>query len=139
MSRRLKHFKEQHVFHIKARPKSCTEEKIRQLVDECINIFQKYINKGHTLQKEIKQIQKKTNIIVKDNGLIVKLDIHVSHYTKLYFDVYDFIAKLHTVLDLEPSTISHVKPGTPDKININNAVHTRIQKDECKKSSMFIN
>ena len=107
MSRRLKHLREEHVFLIKTPGTPNTECVIRNLVDDHVKIYQKYINKGHLKETEIKQIDKIVNFTQQDNGLIVNLSIHVHHYSKVYFGLYDYIASLNSELKLPPMSIHH--------------------------------
>lgn len=103
MSRRLKHLREQHKFYIKGQASPETEHVILKLVDEYVLIHQKYLSKGHTKETEIKRIEKQINF--KDDG--ITLALHVSHYTNLYFSIYEYIARLNSELGLPPASIRY--------------------------------
>ena len=138
MSRRLKHLVENHVFLIKTAGQPNTESIIRNLVDEHIMIYQKYINKGHTKEGEIKKIDKTLELKQQDNGLIAKLSIHVHHYTKLYFSLYDYIAKLNSELKLPPASIIHTHVENNDNDNNNNTITAITTKKKADNNSMFV-
>ena len=114
MSRRLKHLKESHQFFIEGDGSPIMEQTILSLVDEFVLLYPKYINKGHSKQSEIKQIDKHVTISVSNNGFSFKLDIHIHHYTKLYFNIYEYIAKLNAELKLPPASIKY-GPFNEDK------------------------
>jgi hypothetical protein len=61
-----------------------TESTIRNLVADSVIIHQKYKNKGHTHDNDIKKIDKTVEISNQENKLIVKLGIHVHHYITLF-------------------------------------------------------
>lgn len=113
MSRRLKHLKELETFVIKTSGTPQTEHAIMSLVDQFVFIYPKYITKGHTKETEIKQIEKKIDITPHEEGLLVKLSIHVSHYTQLYFDLYQYLAKLNSDLSLPPASIKSIHEFSP--------------------------
>jgi hypothetical protein len=135
MSRRLKHLNEKHVFFIKTIGAPNTETLIRSLVDDHILIYQKYTNKGHTKDTEIKKIDKVVELKQQDNGLIVKLSIHVHHYTSLYFSLYDYIAKLNSELKLPPASIKHTLVENENPV-VEKSVVKKLNKDD--SNSMFI-
>ena len=116
MSRRLKHFKEEHEFFIKTVGEPGTECIVRNRIDENIRIYQKYVNKGHTKDGEIKKIDKTIKLTQTGDQLRVQLGIHVHHYTKVYFTLYDYLAQLNSDLNVPPASISHT-PVTEPKVD----------------------
>jgi hypothetical protein len=104
-SRRLKHLHEDHTFFIKTKGSPDTEHKILSLVDEYVLIHQKYLAKGHTKLTEIKQIVKHVTFHQLDNGIQFNLKLHISHYTNLYFNLLEYLAKLNSELGLSPASI----------------------------------
>ena len=99
-SRRLQHYYTTINFYIETLQPRC-EEVLYNNIESCIHLHQKFINKGHTKENEIKQIEKKieiTNIL--NNGCNIKLTIHVSHYSNLFFDNNQYFAKVINCLDL---------------------------------------
>lgn len=86
-SRRLKHYKNEIKFFIMDKDNSDLGRIIYEKIDDAIKIYQKYIAKGHNKVNEIKHIEKKMEIVNKNSiGMVIKLNIHVHHYTSLYFD-----------------------------------------------------
>jgi hypothetical protein len=131
MSRRLKHLKEEHTFFIKGQGSPETEYTILKLVDEYVIIHQKYLAKGHTKQTEIKQIEKQINFSQKDNTIQFKLSLHVSHYTNLYFNIYEYIARLNSELKLPPASIRY-------NVTIDHQEEVKAITADKTKSNMFI-
>lgn len=135
MSRRLNHLKESHSFFIKtSNPSPDTEKQVLNLVDESVLIYPKYVNKGHAKATELKQIEKKAHVTPKENGVLIEIDIHVYHYTKLYFDIYSYIAQLTGVLKLPPASISIVSQEAGEQIPVKKIVTVK----PSVPSSMFI-
>ncbi len=117
MSRRLQHLKETYTFYIKSQGSPDTEHQILDLVEKHIKIYPKFRIKGHTKENDIKQITKKSSISKTDCGLKVTLDLHVKHYTKLYFDEHTYIPELSSRLKLPPMSI-YTQILIPDNNNI---------------------
>ena len=124
MSRRLQHLKESHVFRLRCGAKAPpnTEHLMLKLVDEHVRIFQKHLNKGHTKQNDIKLIEPCVRSLKPHpNGLLVTLDVHVAHYTKLYFAVAEYAAELNAQLMLMPGSVTHI---TTDAEAVVDSTHT---------------
>ena len=135
MSRRLKHLKEVHRFFIEGVGSPGMEEIILRLVNEFILIHQKYKNKGHSRDSEIKQIEKHLNTSVTDVGISFKLHVHVHHYTKVYFNIYEYIAKLNNELKLPPASIKYNLTVEEAKVNKPNV--PKIKQVQNVRKSMF--
>jgi hypothetical protein len=134
-SRRLKHLNEEHIFTIKTKGSPDTEHKILSLVDEYVHIHQKYLAKGHTKLTEIKQIVKHVSFNQMEDGIQFKLKLDIGHYTNLYFNIFEYLARLNSELGLPPASI---KTGNISfkQITTNHIATNQIATKQ--KSTMFL-
>lgn len=98
MSRRLKHLKVSYSFFVKTNQHQFLENKIIQNVDEFVVLEKKYALKGHTKENDIKKIEKTVKSDEYSDGYLFKLNIHIHHYTKFYFNINEFIYFLKELL-----------------------------------------
>ena len=109
----MKHLKEEHQFFIEGAPSPSIEQSVLGLVDEFVLIYPKYMNKGHTKQSELKQVEKHVSVTVTERGVAVKLNVHVHHYSKVYFNIFEYMAKLNAELKLPPASIKYGQVSEP--------------------------
>ena len=118
-SRRLNHLKNNYKFFVKTNKKLTGLEKIiNDNIINFVNIDLKY-SSIHTKTNEIKKIETKIDIIPYNDGYVVSLNLHIHHYTKLYFNENEFIYNLISLLNLEAGSISLLQnlEYKPDKIS----------------------
>lgn len=105
-SKRLKHLKNNYKLFIKTNKKLTGLEKlINDNIINYVKIDLKYID-IHKKEKEIKKIETKIDISSYNDGYLVDLNLHIHHYTKLYFDEHEFIYNLISLLNLEAGSIN---------------------------------
>ena len=136
-SRRLKHFFANYSVIIRTAPRPDLEEKISQSIDEHVRIEHKYLLKNHTIQGDVKRIEKKVDTVDGGQGeFLVGVSLHIHHYTGIYFDLHGWIATLNKVLGLPPGSVftqSAVAPKQePQKKKVS------FQTPKASKSSAFI-
>ena len=118
-SRRLNHLKNNYKFFVKTNKKLTGLEKIiTDNIINFVNIDLKY-SSIHTKTNEIKKIETKINIKNYNDGYLIDLNLHIHHYTKLYFNENEFIYNLISLLNLEAGSISLLQhlEYKPDKIS----------------------
>lgn len=105
-SRRLNHLRNNYKFFIKTNKKLTGLEKIiTDNIIDFVNIDLKYVS-IHNKTNDIKRIETKINIKNYNDGYLIDLNLHIHHYTKLYFDENKFIYNLVSLLNLESGSIS---------------------------------
>jgi cell division protein FtsL len=111
--RRLKHSKNSYEFYIACNNRPDLENKILKNVNEYVDISQKYKNKGHTRDEDIKMIEKEIKTIKKiENVFYIELYIHVHHYSYIVFDLNNYLSSLNELLKLPTASIftqHHIK------------------------------
>ena len=118
ITKRLKHLKNNYKFFVKTNKKIIGLEKlITDNIIDFVNIDLKYIS-IHTKTNDIKKIETKIDIKSYNDGYLIDLNLHIHHYTKLYFDENKFIYNLVSLLNLESGSISLLQQleYQPDKI-----------------------
>ena len=119
ISKRLTHLKNNYKFFIKTIKKLTGLEKIiNDIIINFVNIDLKYAS-IHTKTNDIKRIETKINIKNYNDGYLIDLNLHIHHYTKLYFNEHEFIYNLISLLNLEAGSISLLQhlEYKPDKIS----------------------
>lgn len=105
-SRRLKHFRQSNSFFVKTQQKILgLEAKITKEINNFVVLEKKYILKGHSKENDIKKIENTISTEIYKDGYLVKLSLHIHHYSKFCFDLNNFLYRLGDVLELEAGTI----------------------------------
>lgn len=104
-SRRLKHYHDTVIVFINTSdPKSDLQEIIMNNTGEFVRLTYKAAKKG-TLEEDIKLVECDLSLRDVAEGVIVKINLHVHHYSAVYFDLQAFLARLNTVLALKPGSV----------------------------------
>lgn len=118
MSRRLNHYKETITLFIQSKVNNL-QKILYDTVDETITIENKYINKGHTVENTLKRVDKDIQILnTNEHGFLVRINIHIHHYTRLYFDSAYYIILITERLNLSPGSVIEMKDGNQNNITI---------------------
>ena len=136
-SKRLKHLKNTYKFFIKTNKKLTGLEKL--INDNIINYVKndlKYLD-IHKKDKEIKKIETNINISTYNDGYLVDLNLHIHHYTKLYFDQNEFIYNLISFLNLEAGSINILQNLEYKTDRICQKIEPEIIKEQVIKTSFI--
>lgn len=136
-SKRLKHLKNNYKFFIKTNKKLTGLEKlINDNIINYVKIDLKYLD-FHKKEKEIKKIETKINISTYNDGYLVDLNLHIHHYTKLYFDENEFIYNLISFLNLEAGSINILQNLEYKTDRICQKIEPEIIKEQVIKTSFI--
>ena len=76
-------------------------------VRPCIHLEQKVLNKGNTLEEDLKKIDKQLQIVQHTpTAYVVQLTLHIHHYSRLYFDTEEYMALVNAELNLPPASVT---------------------------------
>ena len=136
-SKRLKHLQNNYKFFIKTNKKLTGLEKlINDNIINYVKIDLKYLD-IHKKDKEIKKIETKIDISTYNDGYLVDLNLHIHHYTKLYFDEHEFIYNLISFLTLEAGSINILQNLEYKTDRICQKIEPEIIKEQVIKTSFI--
>lgn len=136
-SKRLKHLINNYKFFIKTNKKLTGLEKlINDNIINYVKIDLKYLD-IHKKDKEIKKIETKIDISSYNDGYLVDLNLHIHHYTKLYFDEHEFIYNLISFLNLEAGSINILQQIQHHPDRITQKIEPEIIKEQVIKTSFI--
>jgi hypothetical protein len=136
-SKRLKHLQNNYKFFIKTNKKLTGLEKlINDNIINYVKIDLKYLD-IHKKEKEIKKIETKIDITSYNDGYLVDLNLHIHHYTKLYFDENEFIYNLISFLNLEAGSINILQNLEYKTDRICQKIEPEIIKEQVIKTSFI--
>ena len=121
MSRRLQHTQETYDIYVNS-----TNPKIQQIlynnINQCVHLDHKKSVQGHTLSNDLKKIEKDVTVShTTTEGVYIRVHVHVHHYSKVYFDVNQFMVLVLALLELPPGSIRETKHRATPKVHKTNS------------------